>query len=505
MRDVEETLDYVTREITASGLEGHVSLEDARPYFVPYALSSPAFVRRLYGQGISEDEVRRIVQAARKETSASRQRTIERDLLQPRRVSAATTSESLAKSRLRLDATQDPATFHPLTKDGLGRLAKLRTHPSATPLGRARRWTSRIKQGLGFTVHDVDTQTTEEAALRKLTERYGVQILTPNMLRAMREHEKTRGKGPLLSRIAVQGASLAPRTVWGAAKFLTKQNLVSWRIQRLQRRLSQTRNDEERIELEQQLAAARDALPYKRQDTLLGSLIVLWREARWALKLRLIVVLLLFLSTFWFIGWYGSLALLLQAGMVLFASLANLLLGGLNGVLWLGGGLFYLVSNLAIGATNALTAFIYDNVWKTIGRYVPGAEYSKPILRITVLHIPQLSYLLSLFSHYHADPTSGSVDLGLPHYYAIDASAHLVNGPFWDTSAFQFPTISKMALTCQDLQAFALKNGDPPPTTCEDFWTLHPEGAGGWLHELYCQAAPTDTSCTTSPTQGSPT
>src|SRR5581483_4839885 len=49
LRDVEETLDYVTREITASGLEGHVSLEDARPYFVPYALNSPAFLRRLFG------------------------------------------------------------------------------------------------------------------------------------------------------------------------------------------------------------------------------------------------------------------------------------------------------------------------------------------------------------------------------------------------------------------------------------------------------------------------
>lgn len=480
LKDFEESWTHFQRSIKADRLGTRVSRDQMLDYLTPFAMSDPAYVRRKH-PNLPDEAVWRAVQKAQSETFDSRRRAIDQ-FLDGARLAALQAGEA-GRKRATIDASQrDPARVQPLLEDGKGRFGKVRGYRRNSPAGRVGRSLSRVWRSLGGTTPDRNVLTAEDAALRDLRDRYGIQIITPE------REARLRAKRSLPRRMT--SAALAPpATLWGSVKTSALLGAKTWRLRRLERAAGREEDPTTRRALLARAEELRRTLPTTDAASPRAILVRFWRAASLGLRVRLVLMGLLLLTALAYIGWFGTLAMAMQAFYVLITTLANLFLGALNGILWFLGGLFYIAANAGLAVANALLGVLYDAVWKSIGQFVPGANYAKPYFEFGSLAVPQLSYLLSVFTHITIDPETGERTIGLPEIYYADADGRLTHGLFWTNdgrAGLQFPTIRLMTRTCDGAHA---------TSHCQDFWSYARTAGEGWIKNFYCTLRDADSVC----------
>lgn len=477
--EFEHTWRYARKRVQGERLEGYVGRADVLAHLLPYAMSDEAYVKRRF-RGLDEREVHEVVRAARQEGARSRQRALDAYLDEARR-GIALVEDGVKRRRLRVDASADPRKVDPLQKDGQGRWARLGGRRSGSnPLSRMGRGVSRFWSQVGGNVPERKLETHEDASLRLLREKYGVEVITPE--RAARMKQRRRGA---LSRTA-QAATLAPfrlarRSLVGGLRLGIGGGVASWRTRRLRRRLAQAEGPHGRAQLLRMIAEQERDNPWRK----LGI-----RSLRdlppYLPKTRLVLAALLLLFGLGTLGWTGSLVLGLQAVLAFLAGGVNLFLAALNALLALIVGTVLVAGNFAIGLFNGATGLVYDSVWTTIGQFVPDAQYGKPALTTGTVALPQVSYVASLF-HVATDAQGGRT-YDWPSLVGVDADGMPTGSFFWSSTGFSLPQFGYEVLSCEDLDDIS---------RCRSFYDQLREGGGGFLRELACRVAPDASFCTT--------
>ena len=464
LREFNRSYEYVVKSAEADGL--NVDREALMERLVPLAMADPKFA----GQHAPGENVDGVVKQAKLESFETRQRDLD-SLLESWRVSSNTSEMKAGKRRLRVDITREKA--DPLVTDEKGRFARVASYKRSVVAARA----NKFRRSLGANVTEQSTMTQGEAALRDLRDKYGVEIITPEIRKRMklsRSHARSR---------PVRLAEAVPRGAFESFKWIGSQTLLARKRWKLKREVEAVRRfakhdasvKADLIALEGKLAEVEGKLVTGGSASFGGALRHAWKVSTWFVRFRMIALLALLVGAFMFIGWTGSLALLLHALGVAVTSILNLFIGGLNGVLALFARVWYIGVSLVMSGINIVVTLAYDAVWSTFANKIPGVEYKVPQYAVNVSFIPQFSYVLSLFTTISIDD-DGNKDIGLPVLQFVDADGRHVRSMFWSaTGEYRFFEIESYSRVCT-----------PDRSDCQNFWTVALSKPGGFVRDAYC-------------------
>lgn len=442
--DFDRAARYLLKRIEADRLQGEYAKREINDRLEVFARSDKAYAARHVNEEHAEE-----VAAAAKEYSVDRwQREIDDDI-----AGLLVNKADGSARRLTINPHHRLRYTKPLAQDQKGRFGKVQRYRGEGATGQLAKQGSRLLHNIGFAQPEHKRQSASDVALRELKERYGVEVITPEMRRAARRAQQSRASKFVSTGPRAIGAGV--KSLFGGLGFIARGSIATRQQSKVERELARLRAERPSDPRVQELEKRRDEItrrnPFARirgktWGETFQNLWVFLPKSTWAKIAVFVALVVLALLGPGGLGPGGSLVVGAQIAMGLGASLANALVALLNGGLYIFVGLFYLVSNLVLGIANSFVNFTASLIIGAVRTALP----SVPTVQATLgfhAQVPQLSYLATVVN-VDIDAVTGARHFNFPQWVAVDYNGHDTGGLIFQADSFQPPGFEPKVRVC---------------------------------------------------------